>query len=205
MADLETDYKTMLVHAKKIRTQSIKLNGEITKAYSSVKSMHSEWYGRRYAELVKGFNKIAPGLNSLLEEIVTEIPDSLENIAYNNAGFDTGKGGSAASTKPKKIQTLPIPQEEGKMRFLQNKVSTRQKEISKNFNTAKKSLDDILAEYRKIKWKSAAADNYREFLGKEKKKMEEAFTKIEKDFAKNIDATIADLKKTEKANTVKKK
>ena len=172
------DYEAIPAQAKEMRAYGKQLNGEMTKAYTSVAEMHDSWYGRRYNELVKIFNNLIPQLNDMLELVVTEIPYALETIANNYSRADRGVNVTAASNEaPNKITNLTLSSEVG-MKFLTSNVATVQKSISTNFTNAKDQMDKIEVAYRKIQWQSEASEAFKIKFTKLKNEIVRSFEDI---------------------------
>lgn len=196
------DYEAMPTQAKQMRTYGEALNAEITTVYQSISNMHSVWYGKRYNELVKGFNKIIPDINELLELVVGEIPFTLETIANNYSKADRGANITAANkTAPKKIVELSVIEDKG-MKFKTSEVSTIQANVSKNFENAKIKMNTIETEYGKIQWESEAANAFKVKFKKLKNAIIAEFDNINTQFKSLMQQTLLDMQQTENANTV---
>lgn len=197
------DYEAIPKQAKQMRQYGKELNTEITTAYKSVSDMHTSWYGKRYNDLVKEFNKITSNINELLTLVVTDIPYTLETIANNYSQADKGsKATTAVKESPKKITNISISNDVG-MKFLTEQVSTVQSNVSKNFQNAKAKMNTIQTEYGKIKWQSEASEAFKTKFTKLKNDITKAFEDIDSSFTKLMNQTKEDIQKTETANTVK--
>ena len=196
------DYVAMPKQAQQMRSLGQQLNTEITKAYSSIDSMHSSWYGKRYNELVKQFNNMTSQLNEMLTLVVTDIPFTLETVANNYSQADRGQNAATASkVAPKKIANLTIKNDVG-MKFITANVQTTQQNVSKNFKNAKDQMNKINTEYGKIKWSSEASEAFKSKFNKLKTTITQSFDSIEQQFTKLMNQTKDDIQKAEKANTV---
>jgi len=198
----EVDYNGFPRIAKAMRGDAIKLNKEVTMAYATVGVMQKNWYGPRYDDLVKIFNKMIPNFENILKLTVTDFPYTLELVANNYSTVDTGKKvTSAEKTAIQKIQNISLS---GKttFRFMEENVKANQNDINKNFERILGFMDSIEANYKKLNWISASA-----------KEFEMKFTRLKNDITKNVedtqkqfkilmDQTIADVAKSEKANNV---
>ena len=112
------NYEAMPVQAQQMRRLGQELNEEVIKAYKSIGDMHTEWYGKRYNELVKVFNNIIPILNDLLDLVVGEIPFAIETVANNYSQADRGyKVTSAANVAPNRVQNIALSNDVG-MKFV---------------------------------------------------------------------------------------
>ena len=83
----EVDYNGFSRIAKAMREDAIKLNKEVTMAYATVGVMEKNWYGPRYDDLVKIFNKMIPDFENILKLTVTDFPYTLE-LSDANIGKD---------------------------------------------------------------------------------------------------------------------
>ncbi len=196
------DYEAIPNQAKQMRQYGKELNNEITTAYKSVADMHISWYGKRYNDLVKEFNKLTSNINEMLTLVVTEIPFTLETVANNYAQADRGSNvTSAAKETPKKIVNLNLSNDVG-MKFLTEQVSSVQLSVSKNFKNAKTKMDIIEAEYRKIKWQSEASEAFKTKFTSLKKQIVTAFEDINSSFTQLMNLTKEDIQRAETNNTV---
>lgn len=202
-ARIETvDYEKMAKDAEKMRARGKDLNTEITSAYTSLREMKKSWHGIRYNELVKAFNKIIPSLDQLLTLVVTELPYALECFASNYAVTDRGKGIPSSRLPAKKLPAVELSNEVG-LRFMANDVRAIKQSISKNFDMAKKDMDDIERIYKQINWKSEAADEFRTKFTKLKASIVESFNDIEKKFSNLMQLALKDMETSERLNTLK--
>ncbi len=196
------DYEAIPNQAKQMRQYGKELNNEITTAYNSVAEIHISWYGKRYNDLVKEFNKLTSNINEMLTLVVTEIPFTLETVANNYAQADRGSNvTSAAKETPKKIVNLNLSNDVG-MKFLTEQVSSVQLSVSKNFKNAKTKMDIIEAEYRKIKWQSEASEAFKTKFTSLKKQIVTAFEDINSSFTQLMNLTKEDIQRAETNNTV---
>ena len=204
MANIQNvNYEALPGQAKQMRETGKNLNAELKKAYESIGSMHSSWYGKRYNELVTEFNKIIPQINQILELVVGEVPFTLETVANNYSQADRGtKVTQAVKEAPSKISELPTPNDVG-MKFVTENVSSVQKSVSENFNRAKEHMNSIEAQYKKIEWKSEASEAFKSAFDRLKTTIVSSFDNINASFTKLMNQTLQDIQSTENANTVK--
>lgn len=204
MAKIQTvDYKKMPSQAKDMETKGLELNKEFTNAYKSIQNMHSSWYGKRYNELVKGFNGMTTDINKMLTLVISEIPSSLKTIANNYAQADTGSNaGSASKASPHKISNIPTSNDVG-LRFITSSVESTKSSVEKNFKNAETKMNQIESAYNKIVWKSEAATAFGNKFKKLKQSILKSIQDINKQFTKLMKQTLDDMAKAEKANTVK--
>jgi uncharacterized protein YukE len=199
---MNVDYEAIPAQAKSMRTNGQSLNTELTKAYKSISDMHSNWYGKRYNELVKSFNSIIPQINELLELVVGDIPYALETVANNYSQADKGSNvTSATKTSPKKITNLSTPNDVG-MKFITTSVESTQKSVSTNFKNAKDKMNTIESAFNKIKWQSEASDAFKTKFKKLKSDIVTAFEDIDTQFKKLMTQALNDVQSAEKSNTV---
>lgn len=203
MAKIETvDYKDLASKAKQIRAQAQDLNKELLSAYQHIIDMHKSWYGKRYNDLAKDFNNLAPSINEVLKLTVREIPFALETVANNYSTVNEGsKATSAQQTSEKKMTTVPQPNDIG-MRFLTQEVTQIKKLVEDNFKKSVAKMNTIESIYNKITWRSEAADAFRLRFTKLKKQITEDLGKINAQFGKLMQQALDDIQTTEKKNTV---
>lgn len=197
------NYEAIPAQAKQMRAQGESLNSELTKAYKSIADMHTNWYGKRYNELVKSFNNIIPQINELLELVVGEIPYTLETVANNYAQADRGSNVTSASkSAPKKITNLTLSNDVG-MKFLTSEVQTTQQNVSNNFSNAKDKMNAVESAYNRIEWQSEASDAFKAKFTKLKSSIISAFDEINTQFKQLMSQALNDVQSAESANTVK--
>ena len=200
---MSVDYEAMPKQAKQMRAYGKQLNTEMTNAYKSVTDMHNSWYGKRYNELAKEFNKLTAEINDMLNLVVAEIPYALETIANNYSQADRGQNATTAVREtPRKISNITISNDVG-MKFVTSNVASIQKSVSTNFKNAKEQMNKIETEYAKIKWQSEASETFKSKFTKLKTSIVTAFENINSSFTKLMEQTQQDIEKAEKANTVK--
>lgn len=198
----EVDYRGFPKIATAMRQNAVNLNKEATTAYATVTIMKKDWYGPRYDELVKIFNNMIPDFEKVLKLTVTDFPYTLEVIANNYSTVDTGKKMTAATKTPiKKIEKIS-PSGKTTMRFMENNVKTHQNNINKNFDKILELMNSIEANYKKVNWKSEAAEAFKQTFNKLKKDITKNVTETKKQFTKLMNQTIDDMERFEKANKV---
>ncbi len=198
----EVDYKAIPAKAKNMRAEGKALNKEMTNAYKSVADMHNSWYGKRYNDLVQGFNKMIPDINEMLKLVVQDIPYALETVANNYSQADTGsKATSASNEAASKITNLSTHNDVG-MKFLTSNVEQLRSQVSKNFKNAKGQMDKIETAFKQIKWESEAASIFKQKFTSLKTKIASSFENIESQFTKLMQQAQQDIEKAEKANTL---
>lgn len=196
------DYLSIPAKANEMREKGRSLNLEITNAYKSVTEMHEFWYGTRYNELVKAFNRMIPGLNDLLKLVVTDIPVTLETIANNYSQVDRGTVATAVNDElPKNIVEIPVIQDVG-MRFLTASVTEEKARVQANFEKAKELMNEIEAKYNLINWKSEASESFKKRFTQLKNQIVVSLDETNLQFAKLMEQTQQDIQKAENANNV---
>lgn len=196
------DYEAIPGQTSQMRSQARELNNEMTTAYANIAEMHNSWYGKRYNELVKSFNLMAPQINELLELVLGQIPYTLDTIANNYSQADTGSNVTGAvKEEPKKIADISISNDVG-MRFVTADVQTTQKNVSNNFNNAKDKMNAIESTYARINWQSEASEAFKARFTKLKADIVKSFNEIEQQFVTLMNQTLEDMQTTENANTV---
>ena len=200
----EVDYQGFPRVAKGMRDDAVKMNKEITELYNTLKEMKKDWYGPRYDELVKGFNKMIPDFDNMLKLTVTKVPFTLETIANNYAKVDMGKAVTTAIEKAtKKIANVALSAKKT-LRFEDNDVDAKRKKMEKNLDKVNDLMNSIEAKYNKINWKSDASDEFKKTFKSLKTNIVKNTTAIKKDFKKLMDQSAEDMRKAEQANKVKK-
>lgn len=196
------DYLSIPAKANEMREKGRSLNIEITNAYKTVTEMHEFWYGTRYNELVKAFNKMIPGLNDLLKLVVTDIPVTLETIANNYSQVDRGTVATAVNNElPKNVTEIAVIQDVG-MRFLTASVEEEKTKVQSNFEKAKELMNEIEAKYNLIDWKSEASDAFKKRFTELKNQIVVSLDETNAQFAKLMEQTQQDIQKAENANNV---
>lgn len=200
----EVDYQGFPRAAKGMRDDAVKMNKEITELYNTLKEMKKDWYGPRYDDLVKGFNKMIPDFDNMLKLTVTKVPFTLETIANNYAKVDLGKAVTTAIEKAtKKIANVALSAKKT-LRFEDNDVDAKRKKMEKNLDKVNDLMNSIEAKYNKINWKSDASDEFKKTFKNLKTNIVKNTTAIKKDFKKLMDQSAEDMRKAEQANKVKK-
>lgn len=205
MANIQNvDYEAMPRQAKQMRNYGKELNRNLLDAYKSIEDMHSSWYGKRYNDLVKEFNRMTNEINEILQLVVTDLPFTLETVANNYSQADSGKNATTASKESvRKIQNIKLSNDVG-MKFVTSNVVNVKESVSKNFKSALDKMDAINTEYNKIKWQSEAATQFKQKFTKLKTSITKAFTEINSNFTNLMKQTQEDIEKTENANKVNK-
>lgn len=199
---MNVDYEAIPAQTRQMRELGKQLNSEMTKAYSSITTMHSSWYGKRYNELVQQFNNMIPKINEMLMLVVAEIPFALETIANNYSQADKGaKVVSAVKESPKKLENVAIINDVG-MKFVTEEVVQIQNRVATNFRNAKEQMNKIDTQYGKIQWQSEASQAFKDKFTKLKTTIVNDFENTEIQFTKLMNQTKDDIQKTETANTV---
>ena len=199
----QVDYEAIPAIARQMRTLGQELNSELTASYASITNLHNYWYGKRYNELVKGFNSMVVGLNELLSLVVGEIPYALEMVANNYGKADKGANvTNAVKTEPKRVAQLAIPNDVG-MKFLTNEVTSIRNSVSTNFSKSKDKMSSIEATFNKITWQSEAATAFKSRFKSLRDQIVKSLDEIEVSFKNLMTQTLNDMQSTENANTVK--
>jgi len=196
------NYEAIPGIAAQMRSKGEELNREMTTTYESIAEMHNSWYGKRYNELVVGFNGLSLKINELLDLVVGEVPFKLETIANNYANADKGETiVSANKTAPNKIVELAMLNDTG-MKFITNEVETVKTNVSNNFKESKELMSAIETIYNQIEWQSEAADAFRTKFINLKNDIITSFEEIETQFTTLMEQALQDIQATENANTV---
>lgn len=198
----EVDYNGFPRIAKDMREIAIKLNKQVNMAYSTVGVMQKSWYGPRYDDLVKIFNKMIPNFENILKLTVTDFPYTLELVANNYSIVDIGrKVTTAEKTAIQKIEKIALS---GKttFRFLEENVITHQNNIYKDFDKILGFINDIEASYKKLNWVSASAKEFEMKFTRLKNDITNNVEDTKKQFKDLMDQAIADVARAEKANNV---
>ena len=198
----EVDYNGFPRIAKDMREIAIKLNKQVNMAYSTVGVMQKSWYGPRYDDLVKIFNKMIPNFENILKLTVTDFPYTLELVANNYSTVDIGrKVTTAEKTAIQKIEKI-APSGKTTFRFLEENVITHQNNIYKDFEKILGFINDIEASYKKLNWVSASAKEFEMKFTRLKNDITNNVEDTKKQFKNLMDQAIADVARAEKANNV---
>ena len=196
------NYLEMPVHADSMRGYGRELNNEMLKVYETVKEMHEYWYGERYNELVKAFNKMIPNLKEVLKLVVTDFPITLETVANNYSQVDRGVPVVTVKNElPKDIEELALFNDTS-MRFTTATVIDERQKIQAGFIKAKELMNEIELAYKLIQWESLAADAFKVKFTKLKNDITTSLDNINTQFAKLMEQTQLDMDNAENANTV---
>lgn len=196
----DVDYNGFPKVAKGMRTDAEELNDQVKELYDRLAEMKKDWYGPRYDELVKTFNRMIPDLNKIMELTVTKMPFTLEKIANNYAKVDTGKGiTSAVETATKKIAEV-VESAKQRLRFDETKVNEDKQNMDTNLNRVLELMDSIEEKYKTLEWKSDAASDFEKTFKKLKNNITNSITDTKKQFKDLMDKTLSDMKEAENAN-----
>ena len=196
----DVDYNGFPKVAKSMRSEAEELNNQVKELYDRLAEMKKDWYGPRYDELVKSFNKMIPDLNKIMELTVTKMPFTIEKIANNYAKVDTGKGiTSAVETATKKIAEV-VESAKQRLRFDETKVNEDKQNMDTNLNRVLELMDSIEEKYKTLEWKSDAASNFEKTFKNLKNNITNNITDTKKQFKELMDKTLSDMKDVENAN-----
>ena len=196
----DVDYNGFPKVAKGMRSDAEELNNQVKELYDRLAEMKKDWYGPRYDELVKSFNKMIPDLNKIMELTVTKMPFTIEKIANNYAKVDTGKGiTSAVETATKKIAEV-VESAKQRLRFDETKVNEDKQNMDTNLNRVLELMDSIEEKYKTLEWKSDAASNFEKTFKNLKNNITNNITDTKKQFKELMDKTLSDMKDVENAN-----
>lgn len=200
----EVDYRGFPTVAKGMRSDAEKMNKEVIELYNTLKEMKKDWYGPRYDQLVKGFNKMIPDFDNMLKLTVTQVPASLEKIANNYAKVDIGAAITTAVEKATKKITNVALSAKKTLRFEDSAVEAKKQQMEKKLDEVNKLMNSIEAKYNKLNWKSDASDEFKKTFKKLKTNIVKNTTAIKKDFKKLMEQSATDMRKAEQANNVSK-
>ena len=195
------DYKDIPNKTRQLREEAQNLNSQVTQAFTSVSEMSANWYGKRYNTLVDSFNKMVDSLNEMLKLVVSDIPDTLDQVATNYARVDGETISRQSQMSPKRITPISKSNQTG-MRFLENSVNSTKQNVEKNFQSAVNSMGQIKNIYDTIDWESDASRAFDSKLSQLKSEIEGAFNEIKGKFTELMNQTISDMHAAESANTV---
>ena len=204
MAQIQNvDYEALPKTASAIRGKGEKITKKLEEIYKKVEDMHKDWYGDRYNDLAKAFNKMKPTLAKMQVLIQTEIPAAIEKAANNYAIADRGKKVcSVNEAKPKSIGDIPVKKDVG-MKFLDTNVDNTKNVIKTQFDEINNLLNEAENEFSKVPWQSADAKKaFQTKIAKVRAELAKEFTEVKKQFNTSVTNTVADIRKTEKTNTV---
>lgn len=203
MAKIEVvDYKDLSKKAQTIRSQGDNLKTNLQDVYKNVRDMHSCWFGKRYTELAKAFNKMKPSVDDMIKLVTAEIPNTLEKIAYNYSQADADGGLTRPTeTTATKITEISEPTDTG-MKFMAADVEVKKSAVEKCFENAVSKMNDIEGTFKSVQWNSEAADAFKSKFDTLKTKLIDEFDTLKTDFSQLMQQTIEDIQKAEDANTV---
>lgn len=196
----DVDYNGFPKVAKGMRSDAEELNNQVKELYDRLAEMKKDWYGPRYDELVKSFNRMIPDLNKIMELTVTKMPFTIEKIANNYAKVDTGKGiTSAVETAAKKIAEVAESAKQ-RLRFNETKVNEDKQNMDTNLNRVLELMDSIENNYKTLEWESDASRTFEKTFKNLKNNIINNITDTKKQFKELMDKTLSDMKETENAN-----
>ena len=196
----DVDYNGFPKVAKSMRSEAEELNNQVKELYDRLAEMKKDWYGPRYDELVKSFNRMIPDLNKIMELTVTKMPFTIEKIANNYAKVDTGKGiTSAVETAAKKIAEVAESAKQ-RLRFNETKVNEDKQNMDTNLNRVLELMDSIENNYKTLEWESDASRTFEKTFKNLKNNIINNITDTKKQFKELMDKTLSDMKETENAN-----
>lgn len=199
----EVDYERIPEHAKSMRNTGKLLKKQIDEAYAELDKLRNVWYGVRYNELIKGFNKIIPDLDKIMELVITSFPYTLEVVANNYSRADKGTDATSAdNSKPTKISEIQ-PNTKVGMKYLDAEAEAARALVVTKLKNATNMMNNIENIYKKITWKSEASQAFEKTFRELKKKIVEEFQNLEKEFTKQMKAASQDINSAESSNTVK--
>lgn len=199
----KADYTKIKSQAERMRTEGKTLNTKMTAAFTELKNMANSWKGKRYNTLVGECNKVVDTINEMLKLVVTDIPSTLEGVAGNYAKASGASSISVSNEKPTNVTKLTTTPELPIV-FDSSKVETSKGNVQKNFNDAKKKMDDINSAFNTLKqnWDSDAATAFQKKFSTLKSSVDSAITNINTQFGNLIQAAKTDIENAEKANTI---
>ena len=198
----EARYEEMPAQASNLRERAQGVNSQLTAVYNSLVELHNSWYGTRYNELLKEFNRIRPVLNDNLKILVGDMPYTLELEANNLSTVDrVGNVVAAQYTAPVEIAELSIPSDAG-IRFLQADVESVQSDITGNFDTVLSLMGEIETICGGIVYVSAAGETMLDRFISIKNNIVTSIDEVKGAFTTLMNQTIEDVNATETANTI---
>ena len=201
-ANVTVDYQGMSSAAQTMLTQAEDLNAQFVTAYQTVQSMNpSDWYGKRYDELVTYFNsQISIIKNQILIPVVTNIPTTAGTIANNYAAFnDTSV--QVPKGAPKDIPEIALSNNQNS-HFVDDAVGTKQTTISNSLDNAVTSLGNMIKTFNSVEWSSAAADATRSTLNTVQTQIGEMVNGLKKQVSDSMNLSRQEATTTEQYNTV---
>lgn len=198
----QADYELMAYQATQLREKAQGVNSQLTAAYNRLVEMHEAWYGTRYNDLLKEFERIRPTLNQQLTILVGEMPYTLETEANNLSRADrVGNVSAAQYTAPVEIAEVVTPTDVG-IRFVQADVEAAQTDITGNFDTTTSLMDEIGTICSQIIYESAAGETMYDKFVSIKNTIVTSIDEVKTAFTTLMDQTIVDINAVEAANTV---
>lgn len=200
------NHSNMDQKAKEIRSMALDMNANLTKAYETMKKLHSDnnWKGNRYNTVSAAFNKQVECLNSILTSTVTDIPLAIEVAANNYSSADgTGRPHDEIKRPINTIQKLSETNPTDVMTYIPNAVHQAQGAITDYINKAKKDLEDIIRIYGEVNWKTEGASiAFKNSLNESREKIDAALKEVTTIINEQIDASDEAMKESEDSSTV---
>jgi len=201
----DVNYTELSVEAKRFREEGIGLNEELTKIYTLIRDMRRDWYGKRYNQLAMDFNNLAPHINNITNLVVCSLPDSMETIANNYSFADRGaKIGDVNHVESVKMLNIEMTTEES-MRFETVGVEECNTNVNSSFVIVLDFMEKISRRMNNLVEVIWVSDSSRAYKIKYEALRSEVVAQIEtirRDFDNLMKETLADLQRTENANTV---
>ena len=173
MAVIKVNCNDMYQRAKQIRNNSQKIHELLSDVYLAFGDIQSIWKGNSYNELVNQVNTMTTPLNKMLKIMSSNIPYTIEKVAYNYAVADEQ---GAKVVKPvkgenlKKINSINVPQVE-QLTFLSTEVELFKNLVLQKLNRVNDLINNVESLYRDMSWQGKAAKEFNSKVSNLKKYM----------------------------------
>ena len=201
-AEILIDYENLPRHSSNIRNSAVQINKKLVEVYKKIESMHANWYGMRYNDLVRGLNSIIPQLNQFLSVIETDVPYVIEAISNNFSEVDIKQRVTVEQKIDiQSIQPIPIINDIG-LRYLDVEVENVRKEIVVDLNEIRSIMEDIGGNVGQLGMQCDGSDEFKTQFSKLKEAFNQSLTNIENSIVEYMNKTKIQIENAEKANTV---
>ena len=201
-AEILIDYENLPRQSSNIRNSAVQINKKLVEVYKKIESMHANWYGMRYNDLVRGLNSIIPQLNQFLSVIETDVPYVIEAISNNFSEVDIKQRVTVEQKIDiQSIQPIPIINDIG-LRYLDVEVENVRKEVVADLNEIRGIMEDIGGTVGQLVMECDGSEEFKSQFSKLKESFNQSLSNIENTVVEYMNKTKIQIEKAEKANTV---
>ena len=204
METIRANYKIFPEKAASIETAGTNFYNEIKSAYDQLTSLNDVWKGVRYIDLAKSFNNLVADLNTIIEDVSTDIPTTLRTIASNYGNFDMGSFSAGSTGTASKISELNVPSDDA-IYFDFPSVDSARTAIAEKFTESKTYITEakniVSGMLDNGDWAGQAANSAMDKLTNYESKINSSLDDLIDEFKTAMDKTVEDITKAENANT----